>query len=123
MHLTTNELTVDPSREVVAILERLNVVRCVLVMLRVLVAGRVMDVDVSIIVINHDNPTAIGYVVHILGPVILLLLRCLITLLLGLNIIKIVLIQTLLGHTDLVRPNPPMLAPSSWPLGPTSSHR
>ena len=123
MHLAADELSVDACCEVIAVLKRLNVVRSVLVVLRVLVARRVMDVDVRVVVIDHHNAAAVRDVIHVLRPVILLLLRCLITLLLCLNVIQVVLIQTLLGHAHLVRPNPPVLPPSSWSLSPASSHR
>lgn len=51
---------------------------------RVLVAIWMVNINISVIVINNNNTATVGDMVHVLGGVRLLLLICL---LLGLNIV------------------------------------
>ena len=92
MHLITNDLAVQAS-QVVAFLEALDVVGGVLVVVRVLIDVWVVDVDVGVVVVNHDDAATVGDVVHVLGVLWLLLLLGLVRLLLGLHVVEVVLVQ------------------------------
>ena len=87
-------------RQIVALLKALDVLLRELV--RVLVeALRMMNVDVGVVVVDDDYSAAVGKLLHVLrvvGWVLLLLL-----------LVKVVLVQRLLGHAHLVRPDSPMV--------------
>lgn len=82
MHMTSNKLSIESSCQIVAVLQWLNVIWGVLVVLWILVACWMMDVNIGVVIIYYNNSTTIGYVIHVLWTIMLLLLRCLITLLL-----------------------------------------
>lgn len=82
MHMTSNKLSIESCCQIVAVLQWLNVIWGVLVVLWILVAWWMMDVNIGVVIIYYNNSTTIGYVIHVLWTIMLLLLRCLITLLL-----------------------------------------
>lgn len=91
MHLISHDLAVQ-SGQVVTLLKALDVVGSVLVMMRVLVAVRMVNVDVRVVVVDHHDPAAVGDVVDILGALWLLLLLGLMRVLLSLHVVEIMLI-------------------------------
>lgn len=101
LYLVADYLTVQ-ARQVVALLQTLDVVSGELVVVRVLVAVRMVNIDVCVIIVNNNDPTAVGNVVHVLRGVGLLLLLLLGSLLLGLHVVEVVLVQGLLRHAHLV---------------------
>lgn len=101
LYLVADYLTVQ-ARQVVALLQTLDVVSGELVVVRVLVAVRMVNIDVRVIIVNNNDPTAVSNVVHVLRGVGLLLLLLLGSLLLGLHVVEVVLVQGLLRHAHLV---------------------
>jgi hypothetical protein len=101
LHLVADYLTVQ-TRQIVALLQTLDVVSGELVVVRVLVAVWMVNIDVCVIIVNNNDPTAISNMVHVLRSVGLLLLLLLGSLLLGLHVVEVVLIQGLLRHAYLV---------------------
>ena len=101
LYLVADYLTVQ-ARQVVALLQTLDVVSGELVVVRVLVAVRMVNIDVRVIIVNNYDPTAVSNVVHVLRGVGLLLLLLLGSLLLGLHVVEVVLVQGLLRHAHLV---------------------
>ena len=105
LYLVADYLTVQTG-QIVALLQTLDVISSELVVVRILVAVWMVNVNVRVIIVNDNNSAAISNVVHILGCVglLLLLLRLLLlgSLLLGLHVVEVVLIQGLLRHAYLV---------------------
>ena len=101
LSLVADYLTVQ-ARQVVALLQTLDVVSGELVVVRVLVAVWMVNIDVCVIIVNNNDPTAVSNVVHVLRSVGLLLLLLLGSLLLGLHVVEVVLVQGLLRHAHLV---------------------
>jgi hypothetical protein len=105
LYLVADYLTVQTG-QIVALLQTLDVISGELVVVRILVAVWMVNVNVRVIIVNDNNSAAISNVVHILGCVglLLLLLRLLLlgSLLLGLHVVEVVLIQGLLRHAYLV---------------------
>jgi hypothetical protein len=88
-------------RQIVALLKALDVLLRELV--RVLVeALRMMNVDVGVVVVDDDYSAAVGKLLHVLRVVSWVLLLLLL-------LVKVVLVQRLLGHAHLVRPDSPMV--------------
>lgn len=87
MHLAAHDLTIQPS-QVIALLQTLNVISSELVVVRVLVAVWMVNVYISVVVVNDNNAATVSNVVHVLRSVRLLLL-----LLLCLDVVEVVLIQ------------------------------
>ena len=92
LHLVADYLTVQ-TRQIVALLQTLDVVSGELVVVRVLVAVWMVNIDVCVIIVNNNDPTAVSNMVHVLRSVGLLLLLLLGSLLLGLHVVEVVLIQ------------------------------
>ena len=91
LHLVADYLTVQ-TRQIVALLQILDVISGELVVVRVLVAVWMVNINVCVIIVNNYNAATIGNVVHVLRCVwlLLLLLGCL---LLRLHVVEVVLIQ------------------------------
>ena len=115
LHLVADYLTVQ-TRQIVALLQTLDVVSGELVVVRVLVAVWMVNIDVCVIIVNHNDPTTVSNMVHVLRSVGLLLLLLLGSLLLGLHVVEVVLIQRLLRHAYLVRADATVVAASCWLL-------
>ena len=92
LHLTADYLTVQTG-QIVALLQTLDVISGELVVVRILVAVWMVNVNVRVIIVNNNNSATISNVVHVLGCVLLLLLLLLLgSLLLGLHVVEVVLI-------------------------------
>lgn len=89
----------------------------------ILVTRWMMDVNICVVIIDHNNPTTICNVIHVLWAIMLLLLRGLIALLLRLQVINVVLVKRLFGHTNLIWSNSSMLSSCCRPLWPSSCRR
>ena len=74
LHLVADYLTVQ-TRQIVALLQTLDVVSGELVAVRVLVAVWMVNIDVCVFIVNNNDPTAISNLVLVLDGVELLLLR------------------------------------------------
>lgn len=92
--------------QVIALLETLYVILGELV--GVLERIRMVNVDVRVVIVDHDDSAAVRQLLHILRSVTvcLMLLLLLSHLLL---LVDVVLVQGLFGHADLIRANPPVL--------------